>query len=209
MYRDTGLKVACTQPTIIAAKSLAKVVAHDMGSAERDGFVCCKVRYHDTTNPSASLVFMTNGALLNEPGKGDDLAAYSTVVVEDAHEQSMDTELVLCMIKEVLGSRNSLKLVIMSATLNTNLFLDHFPDSKLIEVKDIEMFNVAIFYLREKPKDIVTAAAELVAEIHVERDPGKVLVFFAGVEEIDGCLSLVFSMVDRRAKDLNRLSNKF
>ena len=124
----TGLKVVCTQPRRIAATSLASHVAGGMGTNERDGFVSYKIRYDDTTNSSTRLVFMTDGALFNELKRGDDLASYSTVIVDEAHVHSLDTEVVLCLVKEVLARRKSLKLIIMSATLNAQLFLDFFRD---------------------------------------------------------------------------------
>lgn len=195
----TGLKVVCTQPRRIAATSLAKHVAHDMGTNERDGFVSYKIRFDDTTNSSTRLVFMTDGALYNELKRGDDLVSYSTVVVDEAHERSNDTELVLCLLKEVLGRRKSLKLIIMSATLNAQLFLDYFPGSKLVEVKDIQMFPVEIYYQEVQPRDVVVKAAEVVADLHLIEPDGHILVFFAGVEEIDRCSNLIMGMVQRRA----------
>ena len=124
---------------------------------------------------------MTEGALFNELKKGDDLASYSTVVIDEAHERSLDTEMVLCLVKEVLGRKNSLRLIIMSATLNSKLFLDYFPGSKLVEVKDIEMFPVVINYQNDMPRDIVLRAAEVEADFHLTEGDGHILVFFAGV----------------------------
>lgn len=196
LYAWTGLKVACTQPRRIAATSLAKVVSKDMDPGGKKGTVSYKIRFDDTTTEATKLVFMTDGALLNEVMREDDLAAYSAIVVDEAHERSMDTEVLLCLLKVVLRRRKTLKLVIMSATLNAKLFIDYFQRSELIEVKDIEMFPIKIFYLESPPRDIVQAAAEHIASIHLSGQEGHILVFFAGVDDIDRCASIVGNAVN-------------
>eukprot|EP00173_Palmaria_palmata_P002324 Plantae.Rhodophyta-Palmaria_palmata.ctg2464.p1 GENE.Plantae.Rhodophyta-Palmaria_palmata.ctg2464~~Plantae.Rhodophyta-Palmaria_palmata.ctg2464.p1 ORF type:complete len:350 (-),score=40.45 Plantae.Rhodophyta-Palmaria_palmata.ctg2464:918-1856(-) len=92
----------------------------------------------------------------------------------------------------------------MSATLNAKLFTDFFDGSDLIEVKDISKFNVEIFYLEQPPRDIVRAAAEEIARIHLSGEDGHILVFFAGVDEIDRCASIVRGVVASASMQFRR-----
>lgn len=195
------LKVACTQPRRIAATMLAKNVARSMGTSAQDGSVSYKIRFEDTTNPSTKLVFMTDGALLNELMNDNGLSAYSTIIVDEAHERSLGTELLLCLLKGVLKRNEGLKLVIMSATLNAQLFVQHYVNSMLIEVTDIAMFDITFKYECVAPNDIVKAAVEKAAQIHVHEPEGHVLIFLPGVDEIDRCYSSMESALEHFGRE--------
>lgn len=200
MQRNSGLKVACTQPRRMAATSLAKSVAESMGTNSRDGFVSHKVRYDNTTNATTQLVFMTDGALLMEIKSDDQLSEYSAVVVDEAHERSLSTELLLCQLKTIVAKNKKLWLVIMSATLDARVFVNHYDGCELVAVTDIQKFPVNIVYTPEMPRDVVLAAAEQAAEIHLNYPSGHVLIFLAGVDDIDRCYSSILVKIDQLAQ---------
>ena len=197
------LKVACTQPRRMAAKTLARRVAADMNTNEMNGFVSYKVRDDNTVNPSTRLVFMTDGSLLMEAIRDGMLEAYSYVVVDEAHERSMDTEILLCLLKVALVRNKRLKVVIMSATLKAKTFTDYFPGSCLVEIHDVEKHHVQVSYLTETPKDVIHAAAVRAASIHLEEPDGHVLIFLPGTEEINSCVRKIGSQIEVLANTLN------
>jgi ATP-dependent helicase HrpA len=178
-----------TQPRRIAARSVAERVAEELG-VEVGGQVGYAVRFTDQVGPDTRLKVMTDGILLNELQRDRLLLGYDTIVVDEAHERSLNIDFILGYLKELLPKRPDLKIVVTSATIDTERFAEHFADetgpAPIIEVSG-RTYPVELRYRPDEdgdpPEDTVQAVADAVQEL-VREGPGDVLVFASGEREI-------------------------
>ncbi|KAJ6144538.1 Pre-mRNA-splicing factor ATP-dependent RNA helicase PRP43 [Penicillium chermesinum] len=178
--------VACTQPRRVAAMSVAERVAAEMDVklGEEVGY---SIRFEDKTSSKTCLKYMTDGMLLREAMNDHNLARYSTLILDEAHERTMATDILMGLLKEVVARRPDLKVIIMSATLDAEKFQRYFNDAPLLAVPG-RTHRVDIFYTPEPEQDYVEAAIRTVLQIHATEDEGDILVFLTGEEEIeDAC----------------------
>ena len=178
--------VACTQPRRVAAMSVAARVADEMDVplGEEVGY---NIRFEDRTSPQTLVKFMTDGMLLREAMADPQLSRYSVVILDEAHERTLSTDILFGLIKEVLKARADLKLVVMSATLEAEKFQDYFQGAPLMKIPG-RLHPVEIFYTQEPEKDYLEGAVRTVLQIHRCEPPGDILVFLTGEEEIeDAC----------------------
>lgn len=175
--------VACTQPRRVAAMSVAQRVAEEMDVklGEEVGY---SIRFEDMTSPKTILKYMTDGMLLREAMNDHNLSRYSTIMLDEAHERTMATDVLMGLLKEVVGRRPDLKIIIMSATLDAQKFQRYFLDAPLLAVPG-RTHPVEIFYTPEPEQDYVEAAIRTVLQIHATEDEGDILVFLTGEEEIE------------------------
>ena len=181
--------VGHTQPRRIAARSVAERVAEELG-VEVGGQVGYAVRFTDQVGPDTRLKVMTDGILLNELQRDRLLLAYDTIIVDEAHERSLNIDFILGYLRELLPSRPDLKVVVTSATIDTERFAEHFADetgpAPIIEVSG-RTYPVEMRYRPDDdgrpPEDTVQAVADAVQEL-VREGPGDVLVFASGEREI-------------------------
>jgi pre-mRNA-splicing factor ATP-dependent RNA helicase DHX15/PRP43 len=181
-----GKMVACTQPRRVAAMSVADRVAAEMDVTlgEEVGY---SIRFEDKTSPSTILKYMTDGMLLREAMNDHNLSRYSTIILDEAHERTLATDILMGLLKEVAQRRPDLKIVIMSATLDAQKFQKYFNDAPLLAVPG-RTHPVEIFYTPEPEKDYVEAAIRTVLQIHATEAQGDILLFLTGEEEIeDAC----------------------
>ncbi|KAH7110839.1 P-loop containing nucleoside triphosphate hydrolase protein [Dendryphion nanum] len=178
--------VACTQPRRVAAMSVAQRVAEEM-DVELGEEVGYSIRFEDKTSPSTMLKYMTDGMLLREAMNDHDLQRYSTIILDEAHERTLATDILMGLLKEVVLRRKDLKLIIMSATLDATKFQKYFHDAPLLAVPG-RTHPVEIFYTPEPERDYVEAALRTVLQIHSSEPEGDILLFLTGEEEIeDAC----------------------
>src|SRR6266550_5789698 len=184
-------QIGHTQPRRIAARAVAARIAHELGTAVGDA-VGYKVRFTDHTHPDAYIKLMTDGILLAETQRDRALAAYDTIIVDEAHERSLNIDFLLGYLRQLLERRPDLKLIITSATLDAERFARHFAVSgkpaPVIEVSG-RLFPVDVRYRplatdetddeEELEEAIVSAVEELWRE-----GPGDILVFLPGEREI-------------------------
>jgi pre-mRNA-splicing factor ATP-dependent RNA helicase DHX15/PRP43 len=178
--------VACTQPRRVAAMSVAQRVAEEMdvNLGEEVGY---SIRFEDKTGPSTMLKYMTDGMLLREAMHDHDLTRYSTIILDEAHERTLATDILMGLLKEVVLRRKDLKLIIMSATLDATKFQKYFHDAPLLAVPG-RTHPVEIFYTPAPERDYVEAALRTVLQIHASEGEGDILLFLTGEEEIeDAC----------------------
>ncbi|CAE6490669.1 unnamed protein product [Rhizoctonia solani] len=188
-----GKLIACTQPRRVAAMSVAKRVAEEMDVAlgKQVGY---SIRFEDMTEPGTTfLKYMTDGMLLREAMTDHDLSRYSTIILDEAHERTLATDILMGLLKEVAKRRRDLKIVVMSATLDALKFQKYFSTggdgtmAPLLKVPG-RTFPVETFYTQEPEPDYVEAAIRTVLMIHQAEDEGDILVFLTGEEEIeDAC----------------------
>ena len=205
--KGTGGLIGHTQPRRIAARSVAERIADELGTelGGAHGIVGYQVRFTDRTSPASRIKLMTDGILLAELQRDRDLKRYDTIIIDEAHERSLNIDFLLGYLKRLLPRRPDLKVVVTSATIDTQRFAEHFADPRtgepapIIEVSG-RTFPVEIRYrpLMELPEDtgsdtdgdgepivrdqteaIVDAVKELSAE-----GPGDILVFLPGEREI-------------------------
>ena len=181
-----GKLVACTQPRRVAAMSVAQRVANelDVTLGEEVGY---SIRFEDVTGPKTILNYMTDGMLLREAMHNHNLTRYSCIILDEAHERTLSTDILMGLLKEVALRRPDLKLVIMSATLDAQKFQRYFNDAPLLAVPG-RAHPVQIFYTPEPERDYVEAALRTVLQIHATEPEGDILLFLTGEEEIeDAC----------------------
>jgi pre-mRNA-splicing factor ATP-dependent RNA helicase DHX15/PRP43 len=181
-----GKMVACTQPRRVAAMSVAQRVAEEM-DVQLGQEVGYSIRFEDKTSSSTLLKYMTDGMLLREAMHDNNLSKYSTIILDEAHERTLATDILMGLLKEVVLRRKDLKLIIMSATLDATKFQKYFHNAPLLAVPG-RTHPVEIFYTPAPERDYVEAALRTVLQIHATEPEGDILLFLTGEEEIeDAC----------------------
>ncbi|AKJ12227.1 ATP-dependent helicase [Streptomyces incarnatus] len=178
-----------TQPRRIAARTVAERVAEEMRTPLGEA-VGWKVRFTDQVNPEATFIkLMTDGILLAEIQTDRELRAYDTIIIDEAHERSLNIDFLLGYLAQLLPKRPDLKVVITSATIDPERFSRHFGDAPIIEVSG-RTYPVEVRYrplLEEDSddadRDQITAICDAVEELQAE-GPGDILVFLSGEREI-------------------------
>jgi len=180
------MQVACTQPRRVAAMSVAKRVADEM-DVPLGAEVGYNIRFEDCTGPKTILKYMTDGMLLREAMNDPLLSRYCTIILDEAHERTLATDILMGLMKNIAKNRPDLKIVIMSATLDAQKFQHYFNDAPLLAVPG-RTHPVEIYYTPEAEKDYLEAALRTVLQIHVTEKEGDILLFLTGEEEIeDAC----------------------
>ncbi|XP_043706544.1 pre-mRNA-splicing factor ATP-dependent RNA helicase DEAH1-like [Telopea speciosissima] len=176
-------KVGCTQPRRVAAMSVAKRVSEEMG-VKLGHEVGYSIRFEDCTSETTVLKYMTDGMLLREFLSEPDLASYSVMMIDEAHERTLSTDILFGLVKDIVRFRSDLKLLISSATLDAEKFRDYFDSAHIIKIPG-RQFPVDILYTKAPEADYLDAAVVTILQIHVTEPPGDILVFFTGQEEIE------------------------
>ena len=182
-------QIGCTQPRRVAAMSVSKRVAEELGVAwGRE--VGCKMRFNDDTSRETRLKFMTDGILLAEIQSDPLLRRYTALILDEAHERSLNIDFLLGYLKGLLPRRPELKLVITSATIDTAAFSAAFDGAPVVEVSG-RLFPVEIRYQPVESLAVdgdelsyVEAAAQVAEEALIETDDGDVLVFMPTERDI-------------------------
>ncbi|GGS85417.1 MULTISPECIES: ATP-dependent RNA helicase HrpA [Streptomyces] len=178
-----------TQPRRIAARTVAERIAEEL-KCEIGGTVGWKVRFTDQVDPDATFVkLMTDGILLAEIQTDRELRAYDTIIIDEAHERSLNIDFLLGYLSQLLPRRPDLKVVITSATIDPERFSRHFGDAPIVEVSG-RTYPVEVRYRplleedsEESDRDQITAICDAVDELQAE-GPGDILVFLSGEREI-------------------------
>ena len=191
------------QPRRVAATTVATRVAGEIGCkiGEEVGY---SIRFEDLTSAKTRIKFLTDGLLLREALADPLLSRYSVIMVDEAHERSISTDILLGILKKISKRRPDLRIIISSATLQAEEFLRFFsgeqpehsgdaaerPVSRIISLEG-RMYPVDAMYLEEPAEDYVERAVKTVFDIHASEPDGDILVFLTGREEIDTALQLI------------------
>lgn len=191
-------RIACTQPRRVAAISLSRRVAEELGVTwGRE--VGCKIRFMDESGPDTAVKFLTDGMLLAEVQADPLLRAYDTIVIDEAHERSLNIDFLLGHLNQLRHRRKDLKIIITSATIDTAAFSRAFDNAPVIQVSG-RLYPVEVIYspvdeLLEESGDFthLDAVALALERILLESDRGDVLVFLATERDIREAADLIES----------------
>ncbi|KAG9046467.1 putative ATP-dependent RNA helicase dhr2 [Tulasnella sp. UAMH 9824] len=216
--------IAVTQPRRVAATSLAARVSVEQGTP-LGGRVGYSVRFDDKTSDETHIKFMTDGMLDRELLGDPMLSRYGVIIVDEAHERTLRTDLLLTSLKTILSTRNRskagqngvihisevppnkddkgkrkelspLKVIIMSATLDAQRFSDFFNGARILYVKG-RQHPVKVLHTAEAQRDYIESALQTFFQIHTERPAGDVLIFLPGQEEIESLASSIESLAEQ------------
>lgn len=189
--RGSEAMIGHTQPRRIAARNLAARVADECGTALGAG-VGYRIRFGDKTSPQTRIKLLTDGMLLAETQGDRDLLAYDTLIIDEAHERSLNIDFLLGTIKQLLPRRPDLRVIITSATIDPQRFAAHFDDAPIIEVSG-RTYPVEMRYRPlaaqnddERERSLRSGVTDAVNEL-LKLGRGDVLVFLPGEREIRQC----------------------
>ncbi|XOF34166.1 MAG: DUF3418 domain-containing protein [Candidatus Electrothrix sp. YB6] len=195
-----GTMIGCTQPRRIAALSVTERVQEELGQVRTVG---SKIRFQDRTGPKTRIKFMTDGILLAETRGDRNLRAYDTLIIDEAHERSLNIDFLLGYLHQLLARRPDLKLIIASATIDTEKFSKHFHDAPIIQVEG-RTYPVTMEYCPpddeddESSQDIDRLVADQVVAL-MSRPGGDILAFLPTERDILDTVALLRKELADRA----------
>jgi len=202
-YGKRGL-IGCTQPRRVAAVSVAKRVSEEMnvGLGMEVGYA---IRFEDCTGEKTKIKYMTDGVLLRETLKEQDLDSYSVVIMDEAHERSLHTDVLFGILKKIVAQRRDFKLLVTSATLDAEKFSNFFGSVPIFNIPG-RTFPVDVLFSRTVVEDYVEAAVKQALSTHLGSPPGDILIFMTGQEEIEAVCFTLQERLDRLGEDVPNLS---
>ncbi len=184
---DNNLCVGITQPRRIATLSVCDFIKKQV--EDKDSFVGYKMRFHDTTTPSTKIKVMTDGILLMELKSDPLLKNYSVMLIDEAHERSLNIDFILGMLKDVMSQRPEFKVIISSATINTKKFSSFFNNCPIVSI-DSKLFPIEEFYISEKISnpDLLNSRIVKIVKENANEESGDILIFLPGELDIKNCV---------------------
>lgn len=203
-FADYG-KIGCTQPRRVAAMSVSKRVAEEVGCrlGQEVGYT---IRFEDCTGPETRIKYMTDGMLQRECLVDPDMRNYSVIILDEAHERTIATDVLFGLLKsacphlidilltsdtETMKRRPDLKFIVTSATLDAEKFSTYFNGCPIFTIPG-RTFPYEIMYTKEPESDYMEASLITVMQIHLSEPPGDVLLFLTGQEEIDTAAEILY-----------------
>uniref|UniRef100_A0A915PYB9 RNA helicase n=1 Tax=Setaria digitata TaxID=48799 RepID=A0A915PYB9_9BILA len=207
-YARDGKLIGITEPRRVAAISMAARVAHEMNLPNA-------IKYEGSRSAETSILFMTDGVLMKEMQKDVMLSAYSAIIIDEAHERSMYSDVLIGLLTRIAPYRfrtgSPLKLIIMSATLR----LDDFKHKRLFPVSappvlniDTRQYPVSVHFEKRTPENYLTAVFHKICQIHEQKGPGTILVFLSGRLEVMTLLKWLVERYAIREKSCKRKGRK-
>ncbi|VDO32513.1 unnamed protein product [Haemonchus placei] len=204
-YASNGQLIGITEPRRVAAISMAQRVGQELGSPD---IVSYQIRYEGNRTPETKILFMTDGVLMKEMESDVMLKKYSAILIDEAHERSMYSDVLIGMLSRIAPLRaktaNPLKLIIMSATLRLDDFTHRrlFPILKpnVINVES-RQFPVTVHFEKRTPEDYMMGIFRKVCRIHETLPDGAILVFVSGQQEVRHLVKKLVSRYTVRSTD--------
>ncbi|CAP33531.2 Protein CBG15221 [Caenorhabditis briggsae] len=192
-WADDGRQIAITQPRRVAVVTLATRVAEETDTllGHNIGYT---VRFDDVSDEATKVKFMTDGLLLREILQDPMLSKYSIIMIDEAHERSCNTDILLGLLRKIMQVRNDLRIIVSSATLDAELFRDFFemnetgnPEKDTAAILSVEgrTHPVAVHHTKTPVPNYCQAAVDTVINIHKHEMPGDILVFLTGQDEVE------------------------
>ena len=196
-------RIGCTQPRRVAAMSVAKRVSEEFGCrlGQEVGYT---IRFEDCTTSDTVIKYMTDGMLLRECLIDSDLSSYGIIILDEAHERTIHTDVLFGLMKQTVKRRPDMKLIVTSATMDAVKFSTYFYEAPIFTIPG-RMFPVEILYTKEPETDYLDASLITVMQIHLTEPPGDVLLFLTGQEEIDTACEILYERVKSLGSDVPEL----
>lgn len=198
LHRRGYSKIAVTQPRRVAAVSVSRRVAQELGVqlGEEVGYA---IRFEDRTSRNTRIKYLTDGVLLRESLADPELNDYSVIILDEAHERSLNTDILMGLMKRLVKIRSSnLKVLITSATLDGDKVSKFFRDCPVLNIPG-KLYPVEVLYSKERPVNYLDAALKTALDIHIRQPEGDILIFMTGQDDIE---KLVMKMEEKvRALD--------
>lgn len=188
-YANNGI-IGCTQPRRVAAMSVAKRVAEEVG-CKLGAEIGYTIRFEDCTSPETKVKYMTDGMLQREVLLDPDLKKYSVIMLDEAHERTIATDVLFGLLKKTIKRRPDLRLIVTSATLDADKFSEYFNQCPIFSIPG-RTYPVEVMYSKEPESDYLDAALITVMQIHLTEPSGDILVFLTGQEEIDTACEILY-----------------
>ncbi|MBN2531573.1 MAG: ATP-dependent RNA helicase [Spirochaetales bacterium] len=194
-YAKSGI-IGITQPRRIAAVSVSQFIARQMNETI-PGLVGYKMRFEDKTDEKVKIKVMTDGILLQEIKADYYLSQYSMIIVDEAHERSLNIDFILGLLKRILKERPDFKVIISSATINAQVFSEYFDGCPIVNIESM-MYPVEVTYCTPSMENnfdsLLEKISEIVTDVHAEKKQGDILIFLSGEKAIKTCISMLLSL---------------
>ena len=192
-------RVVITQPRRVAAIQMAKRVCYEK-NYKLGNEIGYTIRFGDNSSENTIIKYVTDGILVKSCLTDNNINKYHFVIIDEAHERSLYSDILFALIKQVVKVRNgSLKLIIMSATLNTEQFMKYFNNCPLLKVSG-KLYPVDITYHPSPMDKRVKSSVELAIRIHLHEGPGHILAFLTGFEECEKACKMTYSILEDLSK---------
>ena len=186
--------IGCTQPRRVAATSVAGRVSEELGT--RGNMVGYKIRFHDQTTAATRIKFMTDGVLLAETIHDPLLKRYGVIILDEAHERSLNIDFLLGLLKNILPKRPDLKLIVTSATIDTTAFAHHFSDAPIVSIEG-RTYPVEVRYAPvpddqfDAKDSYIDHCVQTIIDLYMTEPPGDILAFLPTERDIRTCCDLL------------------
>ena len=193
-YPENPSLIGCTQPRRVAATSVSTRVSEELGP--RGNIVGYKIRFHDQTTAATRIKFMTDGILLAETIHDPLLKRYGVIILDEAHERSLNIDFLLGLLKNILPRRPDLKLIVTSATIDTSAFARHFSDAPVVRIKG-RTYPVEVRYVPvpddqfEAKDSYIDHCVQTIIDLYMSEPPGDILAFLPTERDIRTCCDLL------------------
>ena len=197
-------KICITQPRRVAAMSVALRVSYEMGvkCGHEVGYA---IRFEENVSPMTKIIYMTDGIFLRYLLSDNLLIDFSVIMIDEAHERSIQTDIIFGIIKKLVEKRDDLRIIISSATLSTLKFKNYFSEAEIIKVPG-RRYPVDIYYTKSPEPDYIEAAVITALQIHIsqadelfdeDNNGGDILVFLTGQEEIELAKRMITNQIKK------------
>ncbi|CCG82017.1 ATP-dependent RNA helicase DHX8 [Taphrina deformans PYCC 5710] len=192
--------IGVTQPRRVAAINLAKRVSEEM-DVQLGKEVGYSIRFDDTSSRQTKIKYLTDGMLLIELLRDPWLSKYSTIILDEAHERTLLTDLLLGFMKLLLKRRIGMKVVVMSATLDAERFSKFFDGAEIVKIEG-RTYPVELYYSKISQPDFLDAVLRTVFQLHLGQASGDILVFLTGSDEIENLAKQIRDYSEQLKKDV-------